>query len=296
MKVLKLLLIFILFFGTFSYAQSFKQKKGRKHHLNNPRLRKPLFRWVTGDYSKQGIQFSFGPTYTLTNPESPTGSYRSITGDTLVKYMRDPKSKLGIFAEIGMTHIVSRPSRFIHYFDWGIGLKYIGGGEFLESNIYTRDTLRSTLKGHSEFYNGYVYGRFDVHSIFQINPYLFLDNSIGVNGDYAIKIGNQSYQGFHNPNTQQFQGNINVQLHYSIGLGIKPNPEKGFFFIPSIAAPILGVYEWHGGTPSIFWFSSRYYPIQLRLKFVFLFKKKASCPPVETNSQDRKAAQQYRNR
>lgn len=295
MKGIKYILPLVFLFGAMANAQMYKPKKGKRHHFNNSHIRKPMYRWVTGDYSKLGIQFSFGPTYTLTNPKTTTSSYGMQSG-TLVRYTRDPISKPGFFVELGMTHITSHPNRFIHYYDWGIGFKSIAGAETMQSKIYTNDTLRTTLNGSGAFRTGYLYGRFDVHSVFQMNPYLFLDNSLGVNGDYALMVGNKGYDGFTLPQTQKFQGNINVQLHYSIGLGIRPNPDKGFYFIPSVEVPVLGAYEWNGGTPSIYWFSSRYYPIQLRLKFVFLFRKGKHCPPVETNAADKKAAEQYQNR
>lgn len=294
MKKLAAAVLLVFMGASVVQAQMYKQKRGKRHHFSNSRLLKPMYKWVTGDYSKHGIQLSFGPNYTLTNPRITSATYRFQ--DTVVNYTRDPLSKPGLFVELGMVHITSHPNKVIHYFDWGIGFKYIGGAETMRADIYKNDTLIDQLNGAGKFYNGYLYGRFDVHSVFQMNPYLFLDNSLGVNGDYAVLVGNKAYEGFTLPQTQKFQKNINVQLHYSLGLGIRPNPEKGFYFVPSIEVPVLGAYEWNGGTPSIFWFSSRYYPIQLRLKFVFLFRKGKSCPPVETNEQDRKAAQQYQNR
>jgi hypothetical protein len=126
---------------------------------------------------------------------------------------------------------------------------------------------------------------------------LFLDNAIGVNLDYALMIGNMAYDGYHVPVDEKFQGDIIGQLHYSLGLGIKPRKDKGFFFVPSIEVPVLGIHEWNGGTPAIHWFSSQYYPAMLRLKFVWLFKKDPNrCPPVETNEKDRERAKEYNNR
>lgn len=301
MKALKLLLLFTVLITTSVYGQ-YSPKKKKKQFYGNQRLHKPIYRWVTGDYLRHGIQLSFGPTYTFTKigPEEHQHRIGSSNpfADTLIRYSREAKGRIGIFGEIGMVHITKKPRKLVHYYDWGIGFKLFGGREIFESGVYdSRDTLIGSYTSEGKFYNGYLYGRFSAHNVFQINPHLFLDNGLGLNLDYAIMPGNMVHDGFHPPVEQKFQGDIMGQLHYSLGLGIKPKTDKGFFFVPSVELPVLGIYEWNGGTPSIHWFSSQYYPVMLRLKFVWLFKKDPNrCPPVETNEKDRERAREYNNR
>lgn len=294
-----LVLIFVLP-SLYLYGQ-YVPKTKKKQFYGNQRLHQPMFRWVTGDYLRHGLQLSFGPTYTFTKLSKEEGEHRLYNDlgevDTLIHFSREAKSRIGVFAEVGMTHITKRPRKLIHYYDWGIGFKLFGGGEITDANLYNyRDSLMGNYLGEGKFYNGYLYGRFAAHSVFQINPYLFLDNALGVNLDYMVMVGNQEYEGFHVPTDQKFQGDISAQLHYSLGLGIRPRTDKGFYFVPSIELPVLGMYEWNGGAPHIHWFSSKYYPALLRLKFVWLFRKGPNwCPPVETNESDRQRANEYRN-
>jgi len=301
MRALKLLLLFTVLLSTSAYGQ-YTPKKKKKQFYGNQRLHQPIYRWVTGDYLRHGIQLSFGPTYTFTKIGAEEHEYRIASPnpsvDTLIRFSREAKSRIGIFGEIGMVHITKKPRKYIQYYDWGIGFKLYGGRELSESRIYdSRDTLIGKFDGEGKFYNGYLYGRFSAHNVYQINPHLFLDNALGLNLDYALMVGNMAYDGFHVPTDEKFQGNILGQLHYSIGLGIKPRADKGFFFVPSIELPVLGIYEWNKGTPAIHWFSSQYYPAMLRLKFVWLFKKDPNrCPPVETNEKDKERAREYDNR
>ena len=294
------IVVIIMLFGAFcigsTHAQ-YKPKNSKKQFYGNQRIHKPLYRWVTGDYSRHGIQFSFGPTYTFTKPGAVEEEFQ-LNSDTLYRYSREAKGRIGFFAEIGMVHITKKPRKFIHYYDWGLGYKHIGGRELFKSGVYDfRDTLIGQVEGEGKFYNGYLYGRFSVHNVFQINPYLFLDNALGINGDYALVGKNQAYDGYNDPSTQKFQGDIVAQLHYDLGIGIKPNPDKGFFLIPGIQLPVLGAYEWNNGTPAIHWFSSKYFPALFKLKLVWLFKKDPTrCPPVETNEDDRKRANEFKNR
>ncbi len=294
------IVVIIILLGAFSIGSShaqYKPKNSKKQFYGNQRIQKPLYRWVTGDYSRHGIQFSFGPTYTFTRPGETQEEFQLNT-DTLYRYSREAKGRIGFFAEIGMVHITKKPRKFIHYYDWGLGYKHLGGRELFSSGIYDdRDTLIGQVEGEGKFYNGYLFGRFSVHNVFQMNPHFFLDNAIGVNGDYALLGKNQVYDGYHDPSTQKFQGDIVVQLHYDLGIGIKPRVDKGFFLIPGVQMPVLGAYDWTGGTPAIHWFSSKYFPALFKLKLVWLFKKDPNrCPPVETNEDDRKRANEFKNR
>lgn len=292
MKNLVLVFSIGLFFISGVNAQ-YSPKKKKKQYYGNQRLQKPLYRWVTGDYAKHGIQLSFGPTYTFSKMGAHDDEFKYSSNssglDTLIRFSREAKSRIGLFGEVGMVHITKKPRKFIHYYDWGVGFKVYGGRELTESKFYdNRDTLIGKVDGEGKFYNGYLYGRFSAHNVFQINPNLFLDNAIGVNLDYAIMNGNTVYNGFRVPTDEKFQGDLMGQLHYSIGLGIKPRADKGFFFVPSIELPVMGIYEWNGGSPAIHWFSSKYYPAMLRLKFVWLFKRDPNrCPPVEVNEMEK---------
>ncbi|PWH85569.1 hypothetical protein [Brumimicrobium oceani] len=301
MRNLVFLFLIGLFFSTGIHAQ-YKPKKSKKQFYGNQRLQKPLYRWVTGDYAKHGIQFSFGPTYTFTSNKAREGEFRieseNLGADSIIRYSQEAKSRIGVFAELGMVHITRKPRKIIHYYDWGIGFKLYGGREASASKFYdNRDTLIGGIDGEGKFYNGYLYGRFSAHNVFQINPNFFLDNALGVNFDYAIMNGNMAYDGFRAPVEQKFQGDFLAQLHYSLGLGIKPRADKGFFFVPSVEIPFLGIHEWNGGSAAINWFSSKYHPAMLKLKFVWLFKRDPErCPPVEINVIDKRHMEEQKNK
>lgn len=297
MKNITLALVAILsvfMFNVQAQRGQYNQKTSKKQFYGNQRLNEPLFKWVTGDHQRHGIQLSFGPTYTFTriNPREHTAIYN----DTVFNYSHDPKGNLGLFAEVGMVHITKRPRKYIQYYDWGVGYKQFSGREYTQAHVLDdRDSIIASMEGQGKFTNGHLFGRFSVHNVFQINPRTFLDNALGVNLDYSFMGRNTAYDGFHLPQTQLFQGEIMGQLHYDVGFGFKPR--NGFFVIPGVQLPILTAYEWNEGHPSIHWFSSKYYPVQFKLKLVWLLKKDPNrCPPVETNEEDRKRAKEFMNR
>jgi|TARA_R110000737_G_scaffold151521_1_gene180835 hypothetical protein len=254
-----------------------------------------------GNYQPRGLQFSFGPTYTLTSGKNETIKPDSLYNGQRFRYMQDPAGRLGIALDVGMAHfpmktpwlkIAGKPFRILSYWDWGLGIKLYGGKEttLVEYTDATGTNVISSETGVGKFYNTYASAHITGHKIFYFGPKYFLDMGLGINGDYRIVQGSQLYDGVHFTENQRFQKNLAVQLHYDLGLGIKL--KRGSYFIPTLSTPVLGFYEWNGGTPAIKWFSSDYWPITLKAKFIFLFKEKSN--GCNTGSEeDRKKNKEY---
>lgn len=289
------LAVVVVLAGLCTFPVYGQKKKKRSQYFTKQSYQYPLFKW-TGEYSRHGFQFNFGPTYLLTNGETPERDL-STSPDTNATYTHNPSGRLGGFIEVGMVHIAKKRRKVIHYFDWGIGYKHFAGTEQTRLMIH-RFGETNEVKGNGVFDMGYLYGRFNVHNVWQINRDVFLDNALGFNVDYrltgSVPGDNSRYDGAVLPQTQRFQQDFVAQLNYELGVGFKIR--DGFFIIPSVHTPILGIYEWTGGNPSLMWYSSRYQPLLLKVKFVWLFKKKNNaCPPVYGNPDDEKRNQQYMN-
>lgn len=247
--------------------------------------------------SMYGLQFQFGPTYTLTrlhDKSYPTyGPLDGVDGS----FTQNPSGRLGFYAELGMAHFPKKRSKLslwlktvlVSYYDWGLGYKHIGGREL--TSVERFGSLPLTSRG--DFYNGFVYGRFSLHKNIHMGKTFFLDNGLGINVDYKIVNGAPSYDG-EVPGQRSMHDPLIVQLHYSLGFGFKL--KRGSYFIPGIRTPILGYQKARGdagskayfGNPAYRWFSSKYWPIYPHIKFIYLFEKKAKgCPAVETNDQDK---------
>lgn len=241
----------------------------------------PLYKW-SGNYSKHGIQLSFGPTYMFTRIANPS---QTIAGN---KFTYDPSGRVGGFLEVGMVHIAKKRNPVIHYYDWGLGYKQFLGVE------HEKIDIGSGFQATGKFSLGYVSGRFDAHNVAQISRFNFIDNGLGFNIDYRV-VSQSSYPGAMSVTQQYYSPKLAAQLNYDFGFGIKIN--DGFFMIPGFNIPFLGVYEWnHGGNPTIQWFSSRYQPILFKLKLVWLFKRDPNrCPPVYGGPDDKQLQEQYLN-
>jgi len=236
---------------------------------------------VTND----GIQFSFGPTYLIPS-KTISGEITDNNGARGI-YDIKPKGNVGFFAEFGMAHFPKwkgipikplKKSRILDYVDWGIGYRQYAGEET------TTIQLNATETGNGEFRNGYLYGRISAHTLIYFGKKkidkarkYFIDQSLGLNFDYNLFPGDKNYKDNFSQyqNELSFQKPLMVQMHYSLGVGIRLN--RAWMMIPGAQIPILGLYQWNGFNARMNWFSSQYWPVQAQIKFIKLFERAPKC-------------------
>lgn len=277
------------FVSTVEAQKTYKPKKKKKDFFGGAE--------DFNDYKPWGIQVQLGATYTFTRTKNELIQGLD-TNNSRFQYLHDPSGRLGIYAELGlakfnMRKAKTRLGRAVDYFDFGIGYKLIGGKERTEiDQLDAVGNVFSSTEGNGEFYNGYLYGRFGVHKLIYLNKTknYFFDNSLGINADYRLSGGNQNYEGAVIPQTQKFAGDFVAQLHYGLGFGIRI--KRGKYLIPGVQIPLLGIQDWNGGRPQLDWYSSRFYPAQIQIKYIQLFIKKSN--GCNTGSEeDRKRNEQF---
>lgn len=272
-----------------------------------------------------GFQFQLGATYLMSRLHNPVyevhGSGTGFRGD----FLHDPKGIPGVYGEIGMFHFPKKRSKLslalktvlVSYYDWGLGFKYFQGQQDID--VQLRDVAGNPLGGLDitpyRFAWGHVYGRFSLHKNIHFKTKrskeksnFFLDNSLGLNVDYRVTTKTDAY--VHplilttDSIPQRYSTPLHVQLHYGLGFGFRL--KRGAYLIPGVRAPLLSYQmtqpiptnSMAGGTsrfgnPSIHWFSTRYWPILIHVKYMFATEKKnkKGCPPAEINDQDRNTQQ-----
>ena len=264
-------LFFSLLISTLTFAQGGFKKgtKGNDYII------------VTND----GIQFSFGPTYLIPS-KAISGEITDNNGARGIFDIK-PKGNVGFFAEFGMAHFPKwkgipikplKKSRILDYVDWGVGYRQYSGEEA------TTIQLNSTQTGNGEFRNGYLYGRISAHTLIYFGKKkidkarkYFIDQSLGLNFDYNLFPGDKNYTDNFSQYQEEliFQKPLMVQMHYSLGIGIRLN--RAWMMIPGAQLPILGIHEWNGFNAKMNWFSSQYWPVQAQIKFIKLFERAPKC-------------------
>jgi len=236
-----------------------------------------------GMHKLRGWHFSPGLTYTFTKFKSSEETLL-VNSDTTYRGTIEPNGRLGFYAEVGRYKIF-KYGNYVHYMDYSLGFKELRGREvtsgFLES---TQDqTIFEATESEGVFSEGFLLGNFNLNSIIQTSNYNFIQSSVGVNLDYKI-MGSAESNGVSGA-PQQFPGSLIGQLHYKLGYGFKVNSK--LFIIPTLETPILSIYKWDDFKSALPYFSSRYRPILLTVRFAWLSRGGDACPPVDGNPGDK---------
>ena len=238
-----------------------------------------------------GIQFNIGASYLLSSDELKG---ELVSGSGRGEYQITPNGKLGYFVELGFAHFPKwtgipikflKKSRIIDYFDWGLGYKVLSGQETTSVDRFnSMNELISSSNGLGEFRNNSIFTRASAHSLIYYGKKKidkarkhFIDNSFGFNFDYTQTQGSQVYNDDYTDYAlpHEFQGQFNLQFHYSLGVGIRFN--RAWMMIPAVEMPLIGIYQWNGFNAKMNWFSSQYWPVLLRVKFIKLFERVPKC-------------------
>ena len=242
------------------------------------------------DLKNYGIQFTAGLDYQFTKKKNET---IHVPIERPYDYIIDPKGNIGAFFDIGMAHfpmgtprLTLLKSRLISYYDWGVGFKLLGGRESADVT-YLSDGKLSHAEG--SFYNGYATGRGTAHKNIYFSQKYYIDNGLGLNIDYRVMDGNKLYSSVvQSPAIQSFHKPLVAQIHFDLGLGIKK--KRGSYVIPGIQLPLLGLV----GGAKLDWFSSKYYPVLFKIKFIVLSeKKKSKTSCSEGSEEDKKRNKEY---
>ena len=203
-----------------------------------------------GQYRMQNFFLSPGLTFMLPNSTENEFSKRG---------------RLGLIFEGGAYHIFEKGGNVFNYLDYGVGYKRLSGSEFNDVN------------NKSIFKQNYISSFFNINNIWQLSTKKFLQSSIGANFDFKFFEKDNPL-----PNNTD---KLNFSIHLKLGYGIKFS--KTLFIIPTIETPIINLKKWEQGQSTFGIFNSRYRPIILKVRFIWLKKLgKSDCPPVYTNPED----------
>ncbi|MCB9223786.1 MAG: hypothetical protein R2780_03565 [Crocinitomicaceae bacterium] len=268
----------LLFIASASQAQIISdiEKRDRKRKSDNPFSEKKnwgeaIWSEHASHYRNLGWHINPGITYELGNSAQDESDAYDLT----------PSGLPGYYVEAGMDHLFKNYGKAVHYFDWGIGVKHFGGQE------KTKTAAGDVSRG--QFNYGSIFARAAIHNVWQLSRYNFIDQSIGANFDYQI-YGGKDDPDYTPPAGYNNQGKMILNLHYSLGWGIKVR--DGFFIVPTVQTPILRALSWEGFNPGHNWFNSRYQPMIFTIKFAWLFRKKG-CPKVFDNGEGKRQSEQY---
>lgn len=229
---------------------------------------------LDGKARRGGFYVSPGITYTLPrfkNEEEEV--FRD--GDTSYTALYDPNGRLGLYLEAGWFYATRDPV-VLDYWDIGLAYKNLRGSEAYESTLVRADST-ALFSGEGAFAERFITLHANANKFIQLADYHFIQLSLGVNADYRL---GSSYEHTGDPvlNEHSFPPDLIGQAHFKLGYGFKAT--GNLLIIPAIETPIFSVVPEDQGFGQLQWFSSRYRPLILSVRFMFLRARPGfDCPP-----------------
>lgn len=250
-----------------AFAQKFRNRKQR-YESHEERKEKDVFPKELQYYMK-GWYFGPGVTYTLTRLDNPVQpfkkSFSNADGSSFDAEF-DPDANIGLYLEAGRYHILEYSSLF-KYLDYGLAYKSLRGKE-----VFSTPAGNS---GQAKFGDHFIQGYFNLNNVIIVSDYTFIQNTIGVNADFAFLQNRTPLFAA----GEQYPGRFVAQLHYKFGFGIKESNK--LMIIPSIETPIFGLWPFNiTAMGALDYHHSRFRPIIISIRFLFLRPKSEDCPPV----------------
>lgn len=242
---------------------------------------------LEGQAKRLGWFVGPGVTWThtrLKNEEEEV--FRNDSARYLATY--DPSGKLGLYLEGGVAWFTRDPV-IVDYLDLGIAYKNLRGAESLESSLLRGDSS-SAYAAEGDFAERFLTLAFNANKFIQTGDYQFVQLSLGANADYRI---GSSYSHTGDPvlNQHAFPPDLIAQLHFKLGYGFKLTGRM--LLIPALETPVFSMVPEDQGFGQLQWFSSRYRPIILSVRFLFLRARSGfDCPPPIKHKGDMKIYKQ----
>lgn len=228
-----------------------------------------------GNYAGTGWYFTPGVTYTLGIDQSER---TQLAPDTLMIRKDTPRGMPGAFFQVGRFHKLD--NKWINYIDYGLDLRWLRGQHHREVEIKQgiEDPTWLVATGDGHFSDLWLGVSANASFARHLNQSVFITHSIGVNGNYAV-VRDFRATGIYGGAEDLQHPEISAQLHYKLGIGFSLG--RGWWLVPTVETPILGIHAWHDGIPALKFFDNYYQPILFGIQLVRQDRKRPEDCPVE---------------
>jgi len=239
----------------------------------------PEFFPEISNYSSNGWYITPGVTYMAGIGSSDR---QTLGVDTIQIQVQEPQGQVGAFLQLGRFHGID--SRWLTYIDFGVDLRWLRGlhNRRVETRLGADNPEWMVAEGGANFSDLWLGVSFNATLAKPLTNSVFLHHSFGINANYAV-LRSSNLSPVHAATTTEAQpSEINGQLHYKLGVGFKLG--RGWYIIPTVETPIIGVYDWNGAIPSLKYFDTYYQPILFGITIMKSDRKKPEDCPTEAVS------------
>lgn len=221
------------------------------------------------EYFKGGLYVTPLATYSFGNKVEETFT----TGDTVYNYEVAGKGKLSYGVEIGWYQTVNK-FYVIDYIEAGLGYRRFKGSADYLGDIEIKDTPAGSYSSNNTFDFQTLTGTLRFMGETQSGNHRFFTYGLGLNYYYEYSQQFIREKAFFNSN-EKFQNKSTLQAHIKFGYGFRVSDK--ILVIPTIETPLATILP--GGTldPRLTFFSAKYQPIIIGIKFMFMRKDPMNC-------------------
>lgn len=180
-----------------------------------------------------------------------------------------PKGSLRYMLQAGY-YRTFQEERFFDFLEAGLSFKILKGTE--EYGVIDHD-YSVPPEEYSAFEDQFAGLFFRATKVMQLSDYTFFTASLGINGDYLVN-ENRDTNHIFAPDPEMPE-EILAQAHLQVGFGIKVSDK--ILVIPTLETPILNLWPFDEGKSTLPYFNSRYRPILLTFKIMFLRPDPLNC-------------------
>jgi len=238
---------------------------------------------LEGQAKRGGFYFAPGVTFTL--PRSKDGEEVVAFGpDTTFSAVYDPHGRPGLYLEAGYFYATRDPV-ILDYWDFGLAYKNLRGSETDTYTLVRNDTT-TVFTGLNTFAEQFITLHVNANKFIQTGNYQFIQLSLGANADYRLGSANGS-SGTPLFGLGSVPPNLITQLHVKVGYGFKVT--GNLLVIPALETPVFNITPKDIGAGQLQWFNSRYRPLILSVRFLFLRARDGfKCPPpIKHNAKEK---------
>lgn len=175
---------------------------------------------------------------------------------------------LGAGLEVGWFQSFKKKKYFIHYLEFSAAYSYIHGNVKHEGELQHLGNTFEYLSKNT-FKNQYLTAAIRATNATQLGHYSYLSTSLGLNYNYILD-AKYEYELIHPTFEEDFHNKHSLQLHLKVGLGFKTSPSSNTILMPTVWTPLLTAYPFDNINPAFPYFNSKFHPIFIGIKFLFL--------------------------
>ena len=216
------------------------------------------------NFKPQGWLFDAALTTTLSfNNESST----ITTNDTSYTYTGPIRP--GVTLNLGRYLSLKKGHKLIKYIDYSAGYKMLWNTETLEKiNLSTHQSNKYSQNNTAHYLNLNL----NFNNVISLDNYNFIQNSIGVNGDYRF-FNKLSGEGINHTNEPH---KFIVQVHYKLALGLMV--DNNISVIPYIEVPVFNITPTQNKAHELDYFNQSYQTFIIGARVMLFRLGQKECP------------------